>query len=78
MLSSSEALPPPCPAFMGGLYPVQYRLVVPARHAENVKNFGADKNIGVLLKFTDFRQTIAVYALYAVYISAHSRPNKKW
>jgi hypothetical protein len=31
------------PAFMGGLSPVLYRLIVPARHAENVTNFGADK-----------------------------------
>ncbi len=31
------------PAFMGVLSPVPYRLVVPARHAENVTNFGADK-----------------------------------
>jgi hypothetical protein len=30
-------------AFMGGLSPVLYRLIVPARHAENVTNFGADK-----------------------------------
>ncbi len=32
-----------CPAFRGGLSPVLYRLVVPARQAENVKNFGANK-----------------------------------
>jgi hypothetical protein len=31
------------PAFMGGVSPVLYRLIVPARHAENVTNFGADK-----------------------------------
>jgi hypothetical protein len=31
------------PAFMGRLSPVPYRLIVPARHAENVTNFGADK-----------------------------------
>jgi hypothetical protein len=31
------------PAFMGGLSPVLYQLIVPARHAENVTNFGADK-----------------------------------
>ncbi len=30
-----------CPAFMGGLSPVLYQLVVPARHAENVQNFSA-------------------------------------
>ena len=32
-----------CPAFKGGLSSLLYRLIVPARHAENVKNFGADK-----------------------------------
>ncbi len=31
------------PAFMGGLSPVLYRLIVPARHAENVTNFSANK-----------------------------------
>jgi hypothetical protein len=31
------------PAFMGGLSPVLYRLIVPARHAENITNFSADK-----------------------------------
>ncbi len=30
-----------CHAFMGGLSPVLYQLVVPARHAENVQNLGA-------------------------------------
>ncbi len=30
-------------AFMGRLTPTLYRLIVPARHAENVTNFGADK-----------------------------------
>jgi hypothetical protein len=30
-------------AFMGGLSPALYRLIVPARHAENVTNFDADK-----------------------------------
>jgi hypothetical protein len=34
-----------CPAFMGGLSPVLYRLVVPACQAENVQNLGADRNI---------------------------------
>jgi hypothetical protein len=32
-----------CPAFMGGLSPVLHQLFVPARHTENVKNFGTDK-----------------------------------
>jgi hypothetical protein len=32
-----------CPAFMGGLSPVPYRLAVPVHHAENITNFGADK-----------------------------------
>ncbi len=31
------------PAFMGRLSLVLYRLIVPARYAENVTNFGADK-----------------------------------
>jgi hypothetical protein len=31
------------PAFMGGLSPTLYRLIVPAHHAENVTNFGIDK-----------------------------------
>jgi hypothetical protein len=31
------------PAFMGGLSSVLYRLIVPARHAENVTNFGTVK-----------------------------------
>jgi hypothetical protein len=47
---------------MGGLSPALYRLVVPASHAENITNFGADK-ILVPTRFQDFtyfRQTIAV------------------
>ncbi len=60
------------PDFMGGISTVLYRLVVPARHTENVQNLGAYKNIGGHLKFTDFHQTIAVY------LSAHRRPIKKW
>jgi hypothetical protein len=32
-----------CPAFMGGLSPVLYQLIVLARHAENVTNIGANK-----------------------------------
>ncbi len=31
------------PAFMGGLSLALYWLILPARHAENVTNFGADK-----------------------------------
>jgi hypothetical protein len=31
------------PAFMSGLSPALYRLIVPARHAENVTNIGVDK-----------------------------------
>jgi hypothetical protein len=30
-------------AFMGGLSPALYRLIVPARHAENITNIGVDK-----------------------------------
>jgi hypothetical protein len=32
-----------CPAFMGGLSSVLYRLIVPACHAENITNFDGDK-----------------------------------
>jgi hypothetical protein len=32
-----------CPAFMGGLSPALYQLIVLARHAENVTNIGVDK-----------------------------------
>jgi hypothetical protein len=31
------------PAFMGGLSPLLYLLIVSACHAENITNFGADK-----------------------------------
>jgi hypothetical protein len=31
------------PAFMAGLSLALCRLIVPARHAENIKNFGANK-----------------------------------
>jgi hypothetical protein len=31
------------PAFMGGLSPALLRLIVSARHAENVTNIGIDK-----------------------------------
>jgi hypothetical protein len=31
------------PAFMGGLSPALYQLIVLARHAENVTNIGVDK-----------------------------------
>jgi hypothetical protein len=34
-----------CPAFMSGLSPALYQLIVPARHAENIKNFGTDKTL---------------------------------
>jgi len=56
---------------MGGLSPVPYRLIAPARHASNGQNLGINQNLGVRLKFTDFSQTIAVS------ISAHRRPFKK-
>ena len=66
------AVVPGRPAFMGGLSSVPYQLVVPAHHAENITNFGANK-ISVSSKISlFFRQTIAVY------ISAHSRPAKNW
>jgi hypothetical protein len=62
-----------CPAFMGRLSPVLYRLVVPARHAENVTNLGADKILAHCRQdFTDVCQTIAVN------ISARRRPIKNW
>jgi hypothetical protein len=47
------------PAFMGGLSPPLYRLIVLARHAENVTNIGVD-NISARRDFTNFCQTIAV------------------
>jgi hypothetical protein len=59
------------PAFMGGLTPVLYRLIVPARHAENVTNFSADKISVTGLNSLIFRKTIAVH------ISAHRHPIKK-
>ncbi len=31
------------PAFMGRLSPALYQLILPARHAENATNFGANK-----------------------------------
>jgi hypothetical protein len=31
------------PAFMGGLSPLMYQLIIPARHAENVTNLGVNK-----------------------------------
>ncbi len=34
------------PAFMGRLSPALYRLIVLARHAENVTNIGVDKILG--------------------------------
>jgi hypothetical protein len=63
---------PPCAQLLwGGLSPVQYQLVVPARHALNGQNLGACQNLDVRLKLTDFSQTIAVS------ISAHRCPIKK-
>jgi hypothetical protein len=56
---------------MGGFSPVLYWLLVPARHALNCQNLGACQNLGVRLKFTDFKQTIEVF------ISAHRRPIKE-
>ncbi len=37
------AIVPGCLAFMGGLSPALYQLIVPARHAEKVTNIGVDK-----------------------------------
>ncbi len=44
-----------CPAFMGRLSPVLYRLLVPARNAQNGQIFGAGQIIGVRLKFHCFQ-----------------------
>jgi hypothetical protein len=54
-----------CPAFMGGLSPAPYWLVVPASHAENVTNFAPTKYWCPtrFQDFTYFRQTIAVVPL---------------
>jgi hypothetical protein len=60
------------PAFMGGLSPVLYRLVVPTLHAENVTNIGFDK-ISAPAKIS------MIFAnSQAVNISAHRRPIKNW
>jgi hypothetical protein len=37
------AAAPGCPAFMGGLSPTLYQLIVPACHAQNVTNIGVNK-----------------------------------
>jgi hypothetical protein len=43
MQSPLQAIASGRPAFMGGLSPTLYRLVVPARHAENDTNIGVNK-----------------------------------
>ncbi len=48
------------PAFMGGLSTALYRLIVPARHAENVTNIGVDKILApakISLIFTKLQQS---------------------
>ena len=55
------------PALMGGLSPALYRLIVPARHAENVTNIGIDK---ILVP--------AKISLIFAKLSAHRRPIKNW
>ena len=50
-----------CPAFTAGLSPVQYWLVVPAHYAENVQNFGANKNIGGCLNSLIFAKLCSLY-----------------
>ncbi len=54
-VDSKWEMVPQCPAFMGGLSPVLYRLFVPARHAQNVQIFGAGQIFGVRLKFHCFQ-----------------------
>jgi hypothetical protein len=45
------------PAFMSGLSPALYRLVVPAPHAENITNIGMDKILApVLLKIGEHKK----------------------
>jgi hypothetical protein len=65
------------PAFMGGLSSVPHRLAVPARHAENITNFGADK-ISAAAKispfFTELRQPIS----QLLGVQSKNRKNKKW
>jgi hypothetical protein len=47
---------PQCPALMGGLYPVLYRLLVPAHHASKWGQiFGAGQIFCVRLKFHWFQ-----------------------
>ena len=54
-----------CPAFMGGLSPAPYRLVVPASHAEKSQILAPTKYWCPtrFQDFTYFRQTIAVVPL---------------
>ncbi len=59
-----------CPVFMGGLSPLLYRLVVPPAMLKIVKTLAPAKTLAAL-KFTDFKQTIAVF------ISAHRHPIKE-
>jgi hypothetical protein len=68
MQSPSVVMPLVALLYIGVLSPAPYRLVVPASHAENVTNFGADKilvpdKISRFQDFTYFRQTIAVVPL---------------
>jgi hypothetical protein len=46
---------PQCPAFMGGLSPVLYRLFVPTSNAQNGQMFGAGQILGIRLKFHCFQ-----------------------
>ncbi len=51
------------PAFMGGLSPALYRLIVLARHAENVTNIVVDKisaSAKISLIFTKLQQSISL------------------
>jgi hypothetical protein len=59
------------PAFMGGLSPALYQLIVPARHAENVTNIGVDKNTGACHDFTYFRQNYS-----SQYLCSHASYKK--
>jgi hypothetical protein len=63
------------PAFMGGLSPVLYRLIVPARHAKNITNFGADKILASALNspysvrsapniLNDFKHMLSMHLIF--------------
>ncbi len=63
---------PQCPAFMGGLSPILYRLLVPARHASKWSNIWRRPNLWCLPEIS----LVSVKPKQS--ISAHRCPIKKW